>query len=89
MGLLNGVGVGLLQTEFHQDFAFLQLLYQRVIAVHLGRQDGALLENRPGFLGVVPEAVLADLEFDFLQAVFLGRQVKDSLSVVRISCEAP
>jgi hypothetical protein len=43
-------------------------------------QVASLLQNRPGFVGVIPEPVLGDDGFDCLESVLFARQVKDSLS---------
>jgi hypothetical protein len=49
-----------------------------VKVVDLVGQYGALLQERLGFFGFVPEAVLGDDGFDFLEAVFFVGEVKDS-----------
>jgi hypothetical protein len=51
---------------------------ETVKAVDLAGQYGAFLQQRLGFFGFIPEAVLGDDGFDFLEAVFLVGEVKDS-----------
>jgi hypothetical protein len=49
-----------------------------MVAVDLGGQDRAFLQQRFGFLGIVPEAVFGDDGLELLEALFLGSEVKDS-----------
>jgi len=81
----DGFFVGFLSGQFEQDLAFFDLGFQRVEAFELIGDPSAFFQDLSGGFGIVPEVGFGNLLFDFLETVFLGRQVKDNLGAVRVS----
>jgi hypothetical protein len=85
LDFFDGRFVGLFDGQVEQDVTLFDFSLQFLEAFDLFGNARAFFENNPGVLGIVPEVGFRDLFFDFLQAVFLGGQVKDNLGAVRVS----
>jgi hypothetical protein len=60
-----------------------------VPGIYFGREPGALLQNRPGGIGVLPEARFGNLFFDLFKPLLFARQVKDTPLADPAVCRAP
>ena len=85
LDFFDGRLVGLFDGQVEQDVTFFDVRPQFLESFDLFGNARAFFQNDPGGLGIVPEVGSGDLFFDFLQAVFLGGQVKDNLGAVRVS----
>ena len=67
-----------LDGHLQQHFAVFDLAGEGVKLVDFGGQPGPFPQQGLGLFRIVPEAFLGNDGFDFLEAVFLGGEVKDS-----------
>ena len=74
----QGIVVRLFQGHLQQLAVVLDLLLQVFEAVKLVGDRGALFQKGLGLFGGIPEAGSGNDAFQFLEASFKGRQVKDT-----------
>jgi hypothetical protein len=81
--------IGLIDCEIQQDLTFFQVVGQLVEVFNFTGNGCALFQDGFGFFRLVPESIFDDNLFDFSQAFFFARNVKDSLAGLTVFVRDP